>query len=116
MMQKGVTWNTGRVFSGDDREPVFSFDLLPDRRPVLTRPSSTCSSTTSRNTSSTLLDETPLTQLRWQSRVSGVRQHPRSRRDHVETPDGAYTVTADYLIAADGSRSTGPRDCSVSSS
>ena len=31
MMQKGVTWNTGRVFNGDDREPVYSFDLSPDR-------------------------------------------------------------------------------------
>ena len=31
MMEKGVTWNTGKVFYGDAREPVFGFDLLPDK-------------------------------------------------------------------------------------
>ena len=29
MMAKGITWETGRLFNGD--EEVFSFDLLPDK-------------------------------------------------------------------------------------
>jgi 3-(3-hydroxy-phenyl)propionate hydroxylase len=104
MMQKGVTWNTGRVFNGDDREPVFSFDLLPDRSqcyPAFIN----LQQYYVEEYLADVLDETPLTQLRWLSRVSSVRQHPDRVEIGVETPDGAYTVTADYLIAADGSRS-----------
>ena len=53
-----------------------------------------------------VLDQTPLTELRWQSKVSGVRQTSDSVEVTVQTPAGPYTVTADYLLAADGSRST----------
>jgi 3-(3-hydroxy-phenyl)propionate hydroxylase len=105
MMQKGVTWNTGRVFFGDDREPVYSFDLSPDRDqcyPAFIN----LQQYYVEEYLVDLLDETPLTELRWQSRVAGVRQRDDGVEVTVETPSGSYTVTADYLIAADGSRST----------
>lgn len=104
MMQKGVTWSVGRVFFGDDREPVYSFNLLPDRNhcfPAFIN----LQQYYAEEYLVDLVDRTPLTELRWLSRVSAVRQ----RADHVEigveTPQGPYTLTADYLIAADGCRS-----------
>jgi 3-(3-hydroxy-phenyl)propionate hydroxylase len=105
MMQKGVTWNTGRVFSGDDREPVFSFDLSPDRDQCFPAFINLQQYYVEEYLVD-VLDETPLTELRWQSKVSGVRQTSDSVEVTVQTPAGPYTVTADYLLAADGSRST----------
>jgi 3-(3-hydroxy-phenyl)propionate hydroxylase len=52
-----------------------------------------------------LLARTPMTDLRWQSRVIAVRQHPKHVEISIDTPQGPYSITADYLIAADGSRS-----------
>src|SRR5262245_14633683 len=78
MMARGVTWNTGKVFYGDDREPVFSFDLLPDR----TQCFPAFINLQQYRVEECLVDSvesTPLTELRWQSRVSWVRQ----RDDHV---------------------------------
>ena len=31
MVAKGVTWNQGRVYFGEDPEPIYSFDLLQDK-------------------------------------------------------------------------------------
>ena len=105
MMQKGVTWNTGRVFSGDDREPVFSFDLSPDRDQCFPAFINLQQYYVEEYLVD-VLDQTPLTELRWQSKVSGVRQTGDGVEITVQTPVGSYTVTADYLLAADGSRST----------
>ncbi len=104
MMQKGVTWNTGKVFYGDDREPVFSFDLLPDRSqcyPAFIN----LQQYYVEEYLVELVDATPLAELRWKSRVTSVVQHGDLVEIGVETPQGSYRLTADHLIAADGSRS-----------
>ena len=31
MMEKGVVWNQGWVYFGEEIEPVYKFDLLPDK-------------------------------------------------------------------------------------
>jgi 3-(3-hydroxy-phenyl)propionate hydroxylase len=31
MLAKGVTWNLGKVYVGASAEPVYTFDLLPDK-------------------------------------------------------------------------------------
>jgi 3-(3-hydroxy-phenyl)propionate hydroxylase len=104
MIQKGVTWNTGKVFYGDDREPLFSFDLLPDRSQCFPA----FINLQQYYVEECLVDvveATPLAELRWQSRVSSVRSHGDHVDIGVETPKGEYRLTAEYLIAADGSRS-----------
>jgi 3-(3-hydroxy-phenyl)propionate hydroxylase len=104
MMQKGVTWNTGKVFYGDDRKPVFSFDLLPDRSQCFPAFINLQQYYVEEYLVE-LIEQTPLTELRWQSRVSSVRQYGDHVEVGVDTPQGAYVIDADYLIAADGSRS-----------
>jgi len=105
MMDKGVTWNTGKVFYGDDREPIFSFDLLPDRSQCFPAFINLQQYYVEEYLVD-LVESTPLAELRWRSRVSSVEQ----RADHVEigveTPRGVYRLTAEYLIAADGCRSS----------
>jgi 3-(3-hydroxy-phenyl)propionate hydroxylase len=105
LVQKGVTWNTGKVFYGDDREPVFSFDLLPDRSqcfPAFINLQQYHVEEWLVN----LVQATPQADLRWKSRVRAVEPRDDGVEVEVETPQGAYRVTADYLIAADGSRSS----------
>jgi len=105
MMQKGVIWNTGKVFYGDDREPVFSFDLLPDKSQCFPA----FINLQQYYVEQYLVDqveETPLAELRWHSRVTAVRQYSDHVEVAVDTPQGSYVVDADYLIAADGCRSS----------
>jgi 3-(3-hydroxy-phenyl)propionate hydroxylase len=104
MMAKGVTWNTGKVFFGDDRTPVYSFDLLPDRDqcfPAFIN----LQQYYAEEFLIDVLERTPQTEVRWQSRVASVRNRGDAVEIGVETPAGPYRLTADYLIAADGSRS-----------
>jgi 3-(3-hydroxy-phenyl)propionate hydroxylase len=56
-----------------------------------------------------LIDKTAeypeLIDLRWQSEVLEVRQTPDEVTLRVGTPEGAYTLQGQYLLAADGARS-----------
>src|SRR6195256_378039 len=48
----------------------------------------------------------PEIELRWRNKVAGLEQ----RNDHamltIETPDGAYRIRANYVVACDGARSS----------
>lgn len=50
--------------------------------------------------------ESALVDLRWQSRVTGVSEQPSLVTLAVETPGGRYTLDAQYVVGADGARST----------
>src|SRR5687768_11653874 len=89
MLAKGITWNTGRVFNGDEREPVYSFDLSPDRDqcyPAFIN----LQQYYVEEYLVDLLADTPLTELRWLSRAAGVRQGADGVEIDVETPAGTY--------------------------
>jgi 3-(3-hydroxy-phenyl)propionate hydroxylase len=47
----------------------------------------------------------PLIDLRWGNRVMAVAQDAQGASLEVDTPDGPYTLRADWLVAADGARS-----------
>ena len=106
MVEKGVVWNLGRVYRGD-RE-IYSFDLLPEtghRRPAFI------------NLQQPYFEQFVVEQIRRQQAagalieirgrnlVTGMEQ----RDDHVvlqiDTPDGPYTLEAEYLVACDGASS-----------
>lgn len=46
-----------------------------------------------------------LIDIRWQTRVTGLDARPDGATLTVETPDGAYSLDADWVVAADGGRS-----------
>jgi len=105
MRERGVTWSVGRVYAGPSPEPVFSFDLLPDKAqkfPAFVN----LQQYYAEEYLIDQLSEQPEAELRWQSEVV----HVDSARDGVmvtvRTPAGAYQLYCEYLIAADGQRST----------
>jgi 3-(3-hydroxy-phenyl)propionate hydroxylase len=102
MVDKGVTWNVGRTFF--DTEEVFNFNLLPEaghERPGMI------------NLQQYYLEEflvrraqeLPALTLRWKHKVTKVERVGDGAVVEVATPDGAFTLHADWLVVADGARS-----------
>lgn len=102
LVAQGVTWKTGKVFLGEAL--VYSFDLLPEdghKMPAFI------------NLQQFYLekalvdgaDETGV-DLRWKNRVTGVEPRNECVRLTIQTPDGPYLVDAEWVVAADGARST----------
>ena len=100
---RGVTWKLGKVFCGD--ELLFAFDLLPEeghKMPAFINLQQFY-------LEKALVDragEIENVDLRWKNRVAGLEQRNDGVRLTIETPEGAYRLDADWLIAADGARST----------
>ncbi|MCK0506034.1 FAD-dependent oxidoreductase [Aromatoleum anaerobium] len=102
MVQKGVSWNVGRTFFRE--EEVFNFNLCP--QPDHHRPGMI-------NLQQYYLEEhlvrraqsLPNIDLRWKNNVIGVADEGERVALRVETPDGAYSLDADWLVVADGARS-----------
>ena len=102
MVAKGVSWNVGRTFFRD--EEVFNFNLCPE--PDHHRPGMI-------NLQQYYLEEYLVKRaeavggidLRWKSNVIAVDSEQDGVALRVETPDGAYSLSADWLIVADGARS-----------
>jgi 3-(3-hydroxy-phenyl)propionate hydroxylase len=102
MVEKGVSWNVGRVFSQDER--VYSFDLLPEsghRRPAFINLQQYYCEGYLFDRAAAL----PAIDLRWRNRVTGIAPDADGVTLEIDTPDGPYSLSADYLIASDGSRS-----------
>ncbi|WP_315777211.1 MULTISPECIES: FAD-dependent oxidoreductase [unclassified Bradyrhizobium] len=103
MVDKGVVWNVGRIFHGPSE--LYQFNLLPEpghKRPAFINLQQFYAE-------AYLVDRVnalPEISLRWRNKVTALEQ----RNDHVvltiETPDGAYRLSAQYVIACDGARSS----------
>ncbi len=102
MVDKGVSWNVGKVFFKE--EQVYSFDLLPE--PGHANPAFI-------NLQQYYVEgylaeraaELPLIDIRWKNEVAGVEQHDDHATLTINTPDGPYQLEADYVAACDGGRS-----------
>lgn len=104
MLDKGVTWDTGKIYVGADREPVYTFDLLPDKEQKMPGFINLQQFYTEEYFVDAL-DTIDLAELRWQNEVIAVDNDADKVTVTVKTPEGDYKVTCDYLIAADGHRS-----------
>ena len=106
MLEKGITWNLGKVFHGDRK--VYEFNLLPEvghkfpafinlQQPYFEK---------------FIVDRVrraqaggaPI-QLRGKNRVEAVEAAADHVRLSVLTPDGLYELQADWLIGCDGAGS-----------
>jgi 3-(3-hydroxy-phenyl)propionate hydroxylase len=96
---KGVTWSKGEVLAGD--EVLYAFDYQPQS--VSAQPPFV-------NLQQFYLEaflverivELGLTDLRWDNRVTGVEPHADHVTLHMATPDGPYTLEADWVVDAEG--------------
>lgn len=101
MVDKGVSWNVGKVFFRD--EEVWSFDLLPEsqhRRPAfINLQQYYCEGYLYEKAQALGID------LRAKHKVVGLENHDDHSVLSIETPDGAYQIKADWVVACDGARS-----------
>ncbi|WP_048860666.1 FAD-dependent oxidoreductase, partial [Acidisphaera rubrifaciens] len=103
VVDKGVTWNLGRVFHG--ARELYSFNLLPEsghHRPAFV------------NLQQYYVEEfliaragdfPGLIDLRWRNAVTAHAADADGVTLDIDTPDGKYRLRADWVIAADGARS-----------
>ena len=99
---KGVTWKVGRTFHGS--EEVFSFDLQPEPGHKMPAFVNLQQYYVEQYLVERALQFPGLIDLRWKNRVMGLSQADGVTVT-VETPDGHYDLTADWLIACDGAKS-----------
>jgi len=102
MVDKGVSWNVGKVFFHD--EQVYRFDLLPEpghERPAFINLQQYYVEGYLVERAASL----PLIDLRWNHKVTGIEQREDGAVLTVETPDGSHRLQAGYVAACDGSRS-----------
>jgi len=99
---KGVRWNVGKVYQGD--ELAYQFDLLPEsghRRPAFVNLQQyhfeECLVARAR-----ALDGL---EVRWQHKVVAVAPRADGVAVTVSTADGDYALECDWLVACDGARS-----------
>ena len=104
MIEKGVVWNVGKVFVGGSDEPVYTFDLLPDKQqqfPAFIN----LQQYYPEEYLVERIDADAGTEIRWKNEVTAVEPGPDGVRVTVSTPAGDYRLECDYLVAADGCRS-----------
>lgn len=105
-LDKGVTWKIGKVFQRDTL--LYQFDLLPEgghKMPAFI------------NLQQFYLEqflveraaELDNLEIRWRNKVSALEPRNDGARLTVDTPDGPYTIDAEWIVAADGARSTSRR-------
>ena len=102
MLDKGVTWNTGRVYLRD-RE-LFGFDLLPEpghEYPAFINLQQYYAEAWLVEA----CERSGLVDLRWKHRLGGVEHTAGGAVIDVECPGGGYRLEAEWLVAADGARS-----------
>jgi 3-(3-hydroxy-phenyl)propionate hydroxylase len=102
---KGVRWEKGKVFWKDLPEPIYEFDLLP----VKAQKNPAFVNIQQYYVEDYLVDEIsrhPSIEIRWGHRVAGIRQSKDAAVLSVSAPDADYEVSAGYVAACDGVRST----------
>jgi 3-(3-hydroxy-phenyl)propionate hydroxylase len=104
MLDKGVTWNLGKVFFGDAHDPVYIFNMLEEEDQQFPG----FINLQQYYVEEYLIDEViqrELTEIRWENEVTAVNQKSDGVTVTVSTPEGVYKLDCDYLLAADGSNS-----------
>jgi 3-(3-hydroxy-phenyl)propionate hydroxylase len=102
MVERGVSWNVGKVFFRDQLS--YQFDLLPEpdhKWPAMI------------NLQQYYLEEilvdqcaiSPLIELSWKHRLVGLKQADDCVQLAVETPHGVFTMESQWVIACDGANS-----------
>ncbi len=102
MVAKGVTWSRGKVFQREDL--LYAFDLLPEGGHKMPAFINLQQYYVEQYMVEAVAAE-PLIDLRWANRLSGLASFSDHVRLTIETPDGPYHVTAEHVVACDGSRS-----------
>lgn len=99
---RGIRWKVGKVFFRDDL--VYRFDLLPESRHKMPA----MINLQQYHLEEALVaacDKSALVDLRWKHKLLAIEQHADHVALTVETPDGVFTMQAQWVIACDGANS-----------
>ena len=103
MVDKGVSWNVGRVFL--QAEQVYEFNLLPEsghERPAfINLQQYYCEAYLLER-----LLQFESAQVRWGHQLMAIDPRPDGATLTVQTAEGDYRIEADWVLACDGSRSS----------
>ncbi len=106
MVDLGEQWDTGKVFF-DDRQ-VYAFDLAEEdghKRPAFINLQQYHFENVLIERIRALQAEGAPIEMRGRNKVEAIGQHDSHVALEVETPEGSYTLEADWLIACDGANS-----------
>jgi len=106
MVDKGVIWNLGKVFHRDKK--VYEFNLLPEdghRRPAFINLQQPYFEKFVHDGIVKAQAEGAPIEIRGRNRVEGLIEKDGFVALEVNTPDGPYTIEADWVVACDGARS-----------
>lgn len=106
MVEKGVVWNLGKVFHKDRK--VFEFNLLPEEGheyPAFINMQQPYFESFMLDRFEAMQAEGAPLEVRGKNRVENVIPHDDYVEIEILTPDGTYTIEADWLIGCDGASS-----------
>ncbi|MFT7134685.1 FAD-dependent oxidoreductase [Sulfitobacter sp.] len=103
MLAKGVTWKVGRNFHGENQ--VYAFDLLPEPGHKYPAFINLQQYYVEQYLAERAQDFPDLIDLRFLNKVTGHTDHGDHVTLDITTPDGDYTLEADYYLACDGAGS-----------
>src|SRR5690348_9395824 len=102
MVEKGITWDEGEVYLGD--QPIYRFNLAPEPGHKFPAFVNLQQYYVEEYLYEACLAEKQI-ELRPGNKVVGLQPRNDGVAIEVETPDGRYTLAADWLVACDGVRS-----------
>ena len=102
-LAKALGWTTGRSFYRGKQILEFT---MPDSPSEKFRPMYNLQQQYIEQYLWQAIDRNPLVDMRWQSRVTGLKSGPGGVELTVTDPQETYTLKADWLLAADGARSS----------
>jgi len=104
MVDKGVSWNIGKVFFQDKLDPVYSFDLLPvkdQKMPGMIN----LQQYYNEEYNIEALEALGNVELRWGNGLTKLENNEDGVLVDISTDEGDYQMQARWLVACDGSRS-----------
>lgn len=106
MTNKGVVWNVGRVFNGDNK--VFEFNLAPEgghKNPAFINLQQPYFERFLVEAVREAQAQGAPIEIRGRNQVTGILDHGDFVTLDIDTPDGSYQIEADWLVACDGAHS-----------
>ncbi|MEL1251113.1 FAD-dependent oxidoreductase [Aurantiacibacter gilvus] len=104
-VEKGVSWNVGKVFWKDRNDPVYQFDLLPVKNQKMPG----FINLQQYYMEDILLDRLeslPNVDIRWGHDLTELEATSDGATLSIECAQGSYCIETEWLIACDGSKST----------
>lgn len=102
LLAQGVRWQVGKVFFGDAL--AYQFDLQPEADHELPAMINLQQYYIEEHLVAACMTE-PLIELRWKHQLLALEQGDEFATLRVSTPDGEFTMQADWVVACDGANS-----------